>query len=124
MYWLAIALCGAMGTLVRWWISIQLMHFNFLPLATLFVNLLGALLIGLIYGFASVKQRSGIVYAGITSGFLGAFTTMSAFGLEMWNLVMDEQWMTAFVYISLSGTIGPWFAHLGIKFGERWKAGL
>jgi hypothetical protein len=32
--------------------------------------------------------------------------------------------MTAFLYISLSGAMGPWFAHLGVKFGERWKAGL
>ncbi len=39
-------------------------------------------------------------------GFLGAFTTFSTFELEIFNLIRERYFVTAFVYLFLSVLVG------------------
>ncbi len=102
---LAIALGGAMGAVARFAISFgmgQLWPAGF-PLATFIVNLLGCLAIGILYGLWLTRpELSPVLQQGLMVGFLGAFTTFSAFSLDAWRLVESGQSLLALGYILLS----------------------
>lgn len=77
------------------------------PAGTLTVNLLGALAMGLLAGWA---ERGGLadgwrLFFG--TGILGGFTTFSAFSLEGFRLIEQGDWAAAGGYaaLSLAGTI-------------------
>lgn len=71
-----VALGGALGSLTRWGVG------ELLPgtWATLTVNLVGCLAIGLLVGLVEDRRPRLRLLAGV--GFLGGFTTFSAFLLE------------------------------------------
>ena len=52
------------------------------------------------------------------TGVLGAFTTMSTFSLETFEMFDQGQGSSAIVYIVLTMTLGPLLALLGWKLGE------
>jgi fluoride exporter len=87
---LAIALGGAVGSLLRYWTSIGI-HGLFgrgFPYGTLAVNVLGSFLIGLLTVLLLDRFDVGPVWrAGILIGLLGAFTTFSTFSFETLNLL-------------------------------------
>ena len=74
-----------MGTLARYGVGLAAQRWlgEGLPLATLAVNLGGCFLMGLA-GFFSLKTHAvpQFVVVALTVGFLGGFTTFSAFGNE------------------------------------------
>lgn len=75
---------GAIGALTRHWVSIlsaRLFGPGF-PIGTLIVNLLGCLLIGLVFGIGENKGINHAFRLFFITGFLGALTTFSTFGLE------------------------------------------
>lgn len=78
----AVAVGGALGTLARFftgnWITANWpQHFYG---ATLLVNLVGCLLIGVLYGLFLVRPEVPLpVRAGLIVGVLGGFTTFSSF---------------------------------------------
>ncbi len=82
---LAVALGGALGSVARYGAGVALgraLGASF-PWGTLAVNVLGCLLIGAVLHAAD--ERGGISPATrlfVATGFLGGFTTFSAFGLE------------------------------------------
>ena len=84
MNWLMIALGGALGALARaglgdWLASTQPRW----PLAALSVNVLGCFLAGvLLVLLAERNAADGYWRAFLMIGFLGAFTTFSAFSVE------------------------------------------
>lgn len=103
--YLLVGVGGAAGALSRYLISniaYERMDHGF-PYGTLAVNLVGSLLIGFLY-FWLINRFSvdAQLRAFLIVGFLGAFTTFSAFSIE--SLVMLEQgaWIKSAVYISLS----------------------
>lgn len=53
---------------------------------TLFVNVLGSFIIGLLFSYAQNKGLSPLLKSFISTGFLGAFTTFSTFSYE--NLLL------------------------------------
>jgi fluoride exporter len=77
-----IGLLGAAGSLARWGLAVGLARKTF-PVPTLVVNLVGCLAIGLVAG-AVTNDRLRIP---LTTGFLGGFTTMSAFSLDAVQLL-------------------------------------
>ncbi|MDD3566970.1 MAG: fluoride efflux transporter CrcB [Bacteroidales bacterium] len=96
---------GFIGTVGRFLLS-RLIHTNTLtsfPLGTFTVNIIGCLLIGIIYG---VSGRSNIISPDLrlflTVGFCGGFTSFSTFSSENIFLLRDGNFMLFALYTSLS----------------------
>ena len=100
-----IAIGGAAGALGRHLLSVylgQLIGGGF-PWAILTVNVLGSFLLGVITGLAAQSVFvTPEVKALVTVGFLGAFTTFSAFSLDIVELCERGHWPLAFFYICAS----------------------
>jgi fluoride exporter len=92
MAWIAVALGGALGSMARHGVN-QLVHARWplttFPLATLAVNVLGCLVIGLLAGLIVTHRITMSMYwrEFIFVGILGGFTTFSTFGLDTVTLL-------------------------------------
>jgi len=87
--------------------------------ATLLVNVVGSLLLGLVFGWHANKARSSpyvIPFVGI--GILGAFTTFSLFSTEVFGLLRTGDVVTALVYVTSSIAAGLVAAFVGIRVGR------
>jgi fluoride exporter len=77
-----VAVGGAVGTGLRYWISAVVPHWAGIPVATLSINVVGAFLLGVLLELlAESGQDSGWsrrLRLGIGTGGLGGFTTYSA----------------------------------------------
>lgn len=84
------------------------------PLATLFVNLVGSFLLGLIFG-AHLENTWRLL---LGTGFMGAFTTFSTFKLENIQLHAKGNWKVMILYLGISYTFGILLAFIGMKLGS------
>lgn len=114
----AIAAGGALGALLRFWVSngiYALLGRNF-PYGTLAVNVLGSLLMGFLYVMLVDKLAVGPQWrAVLLIGLLGAFTTFSTFSMETLNLVEAGEVFKALLNILLSVSLclaATWFGVL------------
>ena len=114
---LFIALGGAIGSLIRYFLSIFINKYwaNNFPLATFVTNVLGCFLIGLFVGFLEkfYLSSSALKYLLIT-GFCGGFTTFSAFAFENFTLFQNQNTLIALLYIGTSIFIGIIAVWLGL----------
>ena len=118
---LAIAAGGAVGALLRYWVSSgthALLGRGF-PYGTLVVNVLGSFAIGFLFVlFLERMTLSGEWRAGILVGVLGAFTTFSTFSIETLNLLEEGAHLKASLNVASSVALclaGAWF---GILLGR------
>ena len=94
---------GALGSGLRYWISQSLTRADQFPVGTLTVNLVGCFLIGLLATwFGQLTNLSEAIRLAILVGFLGGFTTFSAFSLEIANMVERKAFLPAFTYAASS----------------------
>ena len=101
---LLIALGGALGTLARYFVGLGLTRVlpGKIPWGTLVVNVLGSAVIGAVMAaFAAREALDSELRLALTVGFLGGFTTYSAFAFEVVTLVRDGQMTTVAVYLAL-----------------------
>lgn len=101
----AIAGAGAAGALLRFGLSngVHRLLGKEFPYGTMFVNVLGSLLIG--YFFVLFLERtivSDALRSAILIGLLGSFTTFSSFSLETLNLFNDGAYVKAVLNVVLS----------------------
>ena len=97
---LAIAAGGAIGALLRFWISsgVYTLFGRSFPYGTLAVNVLGSLLMGYLYIAMIERMASSEEWRAFALiGLLGAFTTFSTFSIETLNLL--EQARPRIVFI-------------------------
>src|SRR5579885_1416658 len=88
--WLAVAVGGAAGSLLRWQLSVWLRSAApALPWGTLAVNVSGSLLMGLIAGWCVARPVPDWLRIGLMTGVLGGYTTFSAFTLDTLELWRD-----------------------------------
>jgi CrcB protein len=108
---------GGLGAVLRYAISIWIpFKDKGFPTATFLVNVLGCLLIGVLwYGLA--KSEATWLRPFIIVGLLGGFTTFSSFGLETFRLLQEGQWAPGLAYFFLSNIVGLLFVYLGSKIG-------
>lgn len=100
----AVALGGAVGAGVRWLVADLLAGDpGDFPWATLYVNMLGCLLIGVA---AARLARGSVSWDGLVVGALGGFTTFSAFSVETRQLVDADRSGAAVAYVVLSVVAG------------------
>ena len=99
---LLVALGGGTGAWLRF-VAGRLIPSTQFPWATLIVNLLGSLAMGLLAGWLLRSGQAGETWRlALGVGLLGGFTTFSAFSLELVGLAQRGQWISAALYASLS----------------------
>jgi CrcB protein len=118
--YLWIAFGSALGGVGRYWCSglvASRIGMTF-PWGTLFVNIVGSLLIGL---FATLTAPDGRLLVDTSTrqfvmiGLFGGYTTFSSFSLETLNLLRDGEWLLGGGYIlgsMLFCLVGVWLGHM------------
>lgn len=110
MVYIYIGIGGALGSLLRYFVSVLFNQTNALfPYATLLVNILGSFLLAYSTAYLFKKWKpSKEIQLALTVGVLGSFTTFSTFSMEMVNLLENQHYGLAFIYslLSLFGGIG------------------
>lgn len=108
--YLLIAFAGAAGAVSRYAVNVALMNWlgRGFPWGTLTVNLIGSALMGFLAIWLAERWHWPLEYRmAVLTGFLGAFTTMSAFAVDALALFERQQWwtMTFYVLASVAGAI-------------------
>lgn len=124
---LSVAAGSALGGVLRYWCSgfiAERMGETF-PWGTLFVNVVGSLLIGLFATVTAPDARllvAPAVRMFFLLGLFGGFTTFSSFSLQTLSLMQDGEWLFAAgnifgsVFLCL---IGVWLGHsLGMAYNR------
>jgi CrcB protein len=122
--YLWVALGGAIGSMARLWLGMQVALFTGLafPWGTILVNIIGSLVIGFVATFTGPSGRLVVpvdAQAFVMVGLCGGFTTFSAFSLQTLELARDGRLLYAGANIMLSVvlcltavTLGHWLAAL------------
>ena len=112
----SVAAGGAIGALGRYGLY-NAVHAGLgrgFPYGTLAVNVLGSLLIGFLYVWLFDRLNMGSHWrAFLLVGFLGSFTTFSAFSIETLNLLAGGALARGFANIFVSVTVCIGAAWLG-----------
>lgn len=107
---------GAIGSLIRFLISeyISFKYPSDFPTGIFFVNILGALIIGFLFGYLSDNELlNDKLRFLLFIGLLGGFTTFSSFALENMRLLKDGLVLTSLLYIVLTNVLGIALAFAG-----------
>ncbi len=114
---LLVALGGALGSVARFGVGAALARCFGLtfPWGTLAVNVLGGLAMGLLAARLGPEQEGMRLLFGV--GFLGGFTTFSAFSLETVRL-METSPTSALVYVSASLLLSVGACWVGLSLGR------
>ena len=121
MLWLAVAVGGALGSVARHWVNIEISHRleRSGPQATFIVNVIGCLVIGVLAG----RIASGRLHATpamrtfLFVGVLGGFTTFSSFGLDTFTLAHGGEYVRAFWNVAGQIVLGLGSVWLGFYLG-------
>ena len=98
---LAIAVGGALGAVTRYLMgeSVSLWLGTDFPWGILLVNVLGSLLIGVLFVLLVENHPGNTIWRSLLIvGFLGAFTTFSTFSLQTLALLETGRWLAAIAY--------------------------
>ncbi len=101
----SVAFGGALGAVARYLLSnyLQATAGNSFPWGTLTVNVLGCAILGfLLTALLNFWSPTQEIRTFLTVGMMGAFTTFSAFSLEVVLMIERAQWVLAGTYIIAS----------------------
>ncbi len=107
---------GFIGTAFRFLISryIQFSYISVFPFGTLIVNIVGSLLIGILFG---LSQKGNFMTPEwrifLTVGICGGFTTFSSLSLDALILLQNKEWLKFGLYSSLSFLLGLVAVYVG-----------
>jgi CrcB protein len=117
-----VAIGGGAGALARYQVGRGMTHWlgpqvvSAFPWATLAVNVIGSLAMGLLAGWLARHGGEGAenyrLLVGV--GLMGGFTTFSAFSLELMLLIERGQPATAFAYGAVSVLAGLSALYIGL----------
>ncbi|MBL4806866.1 MAG: fluoride efflux transporter CrcB [Rhodobacteraceae bacterium] len=97
---LQVGLGGAIGAMLRYGSVksvVQLLGLGF-PYGTLFVNVVGSLIMGALVVYL-LEKTNGRLSPFLMTGILGGFTTFSAFSLDAVGLMEKGRLMAAMIYM-------------------------
>ena len=106
---ISVALGGAFGAVARHLVGLAVAF----PLGTLTVNVLGSLAIGFVWAHFTAKGLHGWLPLVLT-GFLGGFTTFSAFSLDTMRLIEGGRVGAALTYVAASVLLSLGACALGL----------
>ena len=114
---LAVGIGSCIGGICRYLLSmfIQNKFLSAFPFGTLTVNIIGCLVIGIVFGISERTLLSVELRMFIVTGFLGGFTTFSSFSNETVGLIRDGQYWPALTYVGLSVVVGLLATFAGIS---------
>ena len=115
-----VAFGGAIGASLRFFSSsfIKTIYPNF-PFSTLFVNILGSFIIGLLMNYLENKNISeSFIRYFLIIGLLGSYTTFSTFSFDAVDLINNRKFLLSFFYIFLSVSSCILFAFLGYNINK------
>ena len=101
----SVAFGGALGAVARYLLSnyLQATAGHSFPWGTLTVNVLGCAILGfLLTALSNFWSPTQEIRTFLTVGMMGAFTTFSAFSLEVVLMIERAQWILAGTYIIAS----------------------
>jgi CrcB protein len=105
---LLVFLGGGLGSVARYWLGLKLNNFeNAIPFGTLLANVLGSLIIGLIFGYSAksgyLSETNSLLLA---TGFCGGFTTFSTFAYENHLYIKNGDFLNLLPYLLLTVFLG------------------
>ena len=112
---LLVGIGGLLGSVLRFLVGVGLTRAlpGAFPFGTLMVNLVGCLLIGILYGLFSkdllLDQGSKLWIVG----FCGGFTTFSSFSYDGLRLLQEEAWLLYALYTGSSVILGLLATYVG-----------
>ena len=119
---LYVLLGGAVGTGCRYGLSLLLtkrLHHPHFPYATFIINLSGSFVIGLLGELFRLRVlTSAELRLALMTGFLGGYTTFSAYSLENLSLLREGEWLVALIYALGSVLLGLLCAWAGMRLGQ------
>ena len=117
---IAVGAGSFIGGIARYLVSLAMKGISKgFPWATLFVNLLGCLIIGLLWGFLSRNASESTSWGlFLTVGLCGGFTTFSTFSKEALTMLQTGQIWGFASYIALSILAGIALVALGYYIGR------
>lgn len=118
---LLVAAGGAAGSVARYLTGTLALRWSGWPWGTLTVNLLGGLLMGLLIGTLALRGGDGQerlrLLLGV--GFLGGFTTFSAFSLEVAGMIERRELAAAAGYSLVSVVVSVAAVFAGLMLARR-----
>jgi fluoride exporter len=112
---LLVGIGGGIGAMLRYFFSSIIKHSTF-PYNTLFINIAGSLLIGIVFG---LTEKSNVISEQLklflATGICGGFTTFSAFSVENMQMIKDGNYVAAGLYIFFSVLLGIISVFAGFK---------
>ena len=111
------------GGVLRYILSVGLSKLGRLwafPIGIMLINILGCFLIGVLYGYFKSKATTDpVLPLLLMTGVLGGFTTFSTFSFETVQLLQQNEWLKAALYIVGSVGVGVAACYLGMRqFGN------
>lgn len=99
---LIVGIGGFAGSALRYGIGVWSLNWNIIiPSGTLLVNLLGSLILGMLFGYFG-RNSSLNWELLLMTGFCGGFTTFSTFSLDLLKMMRDSMIYQAFIYGTIS----------------------
>ena len=121
MSWIAVALGGALGSVARHWVNLEMAHRfeRSVPHATFVVNVVGCLVIGALAGRVAGGRLhlTPTMRTFVFVGVLGGFTTFSSFGLDTFTLAHGGDYARAFWNVAGQVALGLGAVWLGFYLG-------
>jgi CrcB protein len=117
----AVMFGGAFGALARFLLSTKVTekYGHAFPFGTLSVNVLGSFLMGFMTIIIVERlQLDPLFRLAIFVGFLGAFTTVSAFSLDTLNLFEQGNYLHALINIFITVLFSVFAVWLGVLMGK------
>lgn len=114
----AVGLAGALGALARYGISLASLRWlgPGFPFGTLIVNLVGCFLLGALAEWTLEDPTlSPQARTALSTGFLGAFTTFSTFGVETFRALEGGDWGVALANVLINVLGGLALVAVGIS---------
>lgn len=107
-------LAGMLGVALRWGVGLMAAGTSF-PVGTLVVNALGGFLMGWLQGQPALSANMKLV---LGVGFLGAFTTYSAYSWDTLKLWQAGQWWLAGINVILNNIFALGLCGLGYSLAS------
>ena len=107
------------GGALRYLVSLWLKYTGGVPWATFLVNLIGCLLIGLLWGlFSRCANASQQLVLFLSVGLCGGFTTFSTFSKESLQLIQSGNWWYLAFYVTGSILLGILLVAAGVHIAK------